>query len=146
MEAVYLRDIRSDGFALFFARLLGEEAEGGEAICGILSGMILSSVFLMMVALAHNGYTTGPALKQLLLHRLSVDPGGDGLYTVKGSVFIEHVCVCVHKHMGAFKTVCIIGVCVFEQRVWETARERERESFYLYCQGIITQHTLEYPV
>lgn len=72
MGAVYLRDIRSDAFALFFASLLGEEAEGGEAICGILSGLILSSVSLMMVALAHNGYTTGPALKQLLFHKLLV--------------------------------------------------------------------------
>ena len=42
MGAVCLRDIRSDGFALFFAGLPGEYAEGGEAICGILSGMIPS--------------------------------------------------------------------------------------------------------
>lgn len=79
MGVVYLRDIRSDGFALFFARFPGEEAEGKEAICGILSGMILSSASLMMVALPHNGHTTGPALKQLLLRGLlvfSVDPGG----------------------------------------------------------------------
>lgn len=60
MGAVYLRDIRSDGFALFFASLPGEEAEGGEVICGILAGMILFSVFLMMVALAHNGHVRVP--------------------------------------------------------------------------------------
>lgn len=44
MGVVYLRDIRSDGFALLFASLPGDEAEGGETICGILSGMILFSV------------------------------------------------------------------------------------------------------
>lgn len=87
MGVVYLRDIRSDGFALLFASLPGDEAEGGETICGILSGMILFSVSLMMVALAHNGYTTGLALKQLLLYGIlvfSIEPGGGGLYTVKG--------------------------------------------------------------
>lgn len=45
MGAVYLRDIRSDGFALFFASLPGDEAEGGEVICGILAGMILLCLF-----------------------------------------------------------------------------------------------------
>lgn len=58
--AVYLRDIRSDGFTLFFASLPGKEAEGGEVIYGILAGMILFSVFLMMVALAHNGHVRVP--------------------------------------------------------------------------------------
>lgn len=66
---MYLRDIRSDGSALFSAALPGEDAEGGEVICGILAGMILCSVFLMAVALdSHNGHRTGPALKQSLLH------------------------------------------------------------------------------
>lgn len=41
---VYLCDIRSDGFTLFFARFPGEKAKGGEQIFGILSRMILFSV------------------------------------------------------------------------------------------------------
>lgn len=99
MGVVYLRDIRSDGFALLFASLPGDEAEGGETICGILSGMILFSVSLMMVALAHNGYTTGLVLKQLLLYGIlvfSVEPGGGGLYTVKGFHCVR-VCLYVCK-------------------------------------------------
>lgn len=123
--AVYLRDIRSDGFALFFASLLGDEAEGWEAICGILSGRILS-VVLMMVALAHNGYTTGPALKQKLLHGLpvfSVDPGGMVCTPLK--VWIS-LCVCVYTSTREPSRRWIMGVrvCVFEPCVWETERER----------------------
>ncbi len=136
MGAVHLRDIRSDGFALFFASLPGEEAEGGEEICGILSGMILSSFFLMMVALAHNGYTTDPALKQLLLHGLpvfSIDPRGTVCSLLKVR-FSWCMCVCVYTSTWAPSRLCIMGVCVFEQCVncvclgnRERDRERERE-------------------
>lgn len=47
--------------------------------------------------------------------------------------------------MGALKTgVSWVYVCVSLSNVF--GKQREGESFYLYCQGIITQHTLEYPV
>lgn len=79
-------------------------------ICGILEGMIPSSVFLMTVALAHNGRSTGPALRQLLLRRLHEGCGGVVWSLFK--VWFHCECVCLHRHVGAFKTEYHACVCL----------------------------------
>lgn len=108
-------------------------------ICAVLAGLILHSVFLMIVGLEHNGATEGVQHrnKGSSIGCMEVEGKGEGwgVGGWGGSVCAPlkvqlSLCMCIYTGLGCHECVSVfLG---------------SRGSFYLQCHGMITHHSLKH--